>query len=105
MISIDRSARVFLGLTTAGIFPGFIFFLSLWFKRTEQAFRVTMMFLVVMPAGAFGFLDLAIQKLEGKAGLHGWAWIVSIDISLPYKRTDTLFSSSLKVSSQFSWPL
>jgi hypothetical protein len=44
---------------------------------------VAIFFSAVTTAGAFGgFLAFAIEKLDGKAGLHGWAWIVSINIPL-----------------------
>jgi MFS family permease len=79
MITADRSARIFLGLTEGGLFPGVAFYLSLWYKRDEQARRVAIFFSAATIAGTFGgILAFAIEKLEGRAGLHGWAWIVSI---------------------------
>jgi MFS family permease len=88
---IDRSARVFLGLTEGGLFPGVVFYLSLWYKRAEQARRVAIFLSASTVAGAF-----AIEKLEEKAGLHGWAWIVSLNI--PFFTTNVVISSSSKVS-------
>jgi hypothetical protein len=42
---------------------------------------MAIVFSAVTVAGACsGFLAFAIDKLEGKAGLRGWAWIVSINI-------------------------
>lgn len=38
------AARFFLGLTEAGLFPGVIFYLTLWYKRGEQATRVAFFF-------------------------------------------------------------
>lgn len=76
--SYPSSARIFLGLAEGGLFPGVTFYLSLWYKRSEQARRVAIFFSAATVAGAFGgILAFAIEKLEGKAHLHGWAWIVS----------------------------
>ncbi|KAG8893131.1 hypothetical protein FRB99_002185, partial [Tulasnella sp. 403] len=69
-------ARVFLGLTEAGLFPGVSFFLTMWYRRKEQAFRIALFFSAATVAGAFGgLLAAALAKLDGRAGLQGWAWI------------------------------
>lgn len=73
-------ARVFLGLAEAGLFPGVTFYLSLWYKRSEQSKRVAIFFSAATIAGAFGgLLAYAIEKLEGRAGLRGWQWIFLIE--------------------------
>ena len=75
--STIHSARIFLGLTEAGLFPGVTYYISLWYKRDEQSMRVAIFFSAATVAGAFGgILAFGIQKMEGMAGLHGWAWIV-----------------------------
>ena len=75
--STIHSARIFLGLTEAGLFPGVTYYISLWYKRDEQARRVAIFFSAATVAGAFGgLLAFAIENMEGIAGLHGWAWIV-----------------------------
>ena len=72
-----HSARIFLGLAEAGLFPGVTYYISLWYKRDEQSKRVAIFFSAATVAGAFGgLLAFGIQKMEGLAGLHGWAWIV-----------------------------
>ncbi|KAF7305963.1 hypothetical protein HMN09_00750700 [Mycena chlorophos] len=73
-------ARVFLGLTEAGLFPGVTFYLSLWYRRRDVAARVAIFFSAATIAGAFGgILAFGIEKLEGKGGLHGWQWIFLIE--------------------------
>jgi len=73
-----RRARVFLGLAEGGLLPGITYYLSLWYKRSEQARRVAIFYSAASVAGACGgLLAYGIEKLEGTAGLHGWAWIVS----------------------------
>lgn len=72
-----HSARIFLGLAEAGLFPGVTYYISLWYKRNEQSKRVAIFFSAATVAGAFGgLLAFGIEKMEGIAGLHGWAWIV-----------------------------
>ena len=81
------SARVFLGLTEAGLLPGVIYYISLWYKRNEQSKRVAIFFSAATIAGAFGgLLAFGIEKMEGVAGLHGWAWIVSASSCLVSRR-------------------
>lgn len=72
------SARVFLGLTEAGLFPGVTYYISLWYKRSEQSRRVAIFFSAATVAGAFGgLLAFGIEKMDGLGGLQGWQWIVS----------------------------
>ena len=95
------AARWWLGVTEAGLFPGVSYYLSCWYRRQEIAFRVVsslpfVCFLKIMPnpkspfqaiffaaaaiAGSFGgLLAGAIQKLDGKGNLAGWAWIFVLE--------------------------
>jgi MFS family permease len=45
------AARFFLGVTEAGLFPGVIFYLTLWYTRKEQATRVAFFFATSTLAG------------------------------------------------------
>lgn len=45
------AARFFLGITEAGLFPGVIFYLTLWYTRREQATRVAFFFATSTLAG------------------------------------------------------
>lgn len=38
------AARFFLGVTESGLFPGVVFYLSMWYKRTETHYRVALFF-------------------------------------------------------------
>jgi hypothetical protein len=50
----------------------------MWYKRSEQSRRVAIFFSAATVAGAFGgLLAYGIEKLDGRANLNGWAWIVS----------------------------
>lgn len=73
-------ARVFLGLTEAGLFPGVTYYISLWYPRDERSLRIAIFFSAATVAGAFGgILAYAIEKMEGVGGLHGWQWIFCLE--------------------------
>lgn len=48
------AARFFLGVAEAGLFPGVVFYLSMWYKRNEQHYRIALFFTAASLAGAFG---------------------------------------------------
>ncbi|KAF4598010.1 hypothetical protein EYR40_006359 [Pleurotus pulmonarius] len=73
-------ARIFLGLTEAGLFPGITYYISLWYPRSKQAKRVAIFFSAATIAGAFGgLLAFGIEHMEGLGGLHGWQWIFCLE--------------------------
>ena len=47
-------SRLFLGATESGLFPGVMFYLSMWYKREERHFRIALFFSAASLAGAFG---------------------------------------------------
>ncbi|KAG2222476.1 hypothetical protein INT45_013389 [Circinella minor] len=72
--------RFFLGVTEAGLFPGVIYYMTLWYTRREIATRISLFFGCATVAGAFGgVLAYGIMKLDGVQGLHGWQWIFIIE--------------------------
>ncbi|RDB16719.1 hypothetical protein Hypma_002552 [Hypsizygus marmoreus] len=73
-------ARVFLGVTEAGLFPGITYYLSLWYRRRDVASRIAIFFSAATVAGAFGgILAYGIEQMEGIGGLHGWQWIFCLE--------------------------
>lgn len=60
------ASRFFLGVAESGLFPGVVFYLSMWYKRNEQHYRVALFFSAASLAGAFGGI---------------LAWVGSSDIS------------------------
>ena len=72
--------RVFLGITEGGLFPGVIYYLSLWYKRHERQYRVALFFSAASLAGAFGgVLAYGIAHMKGVASLDGWRWIFILE--------------------------
>ncbi|KAI8074191.1 major facilitator superfamily domain-containing protein [Gongronella butleri] len=73
-------SRFFLGITESGLFPGALYFMSLFFTRQEQATRVAIFFGSATVAGAFGgVLGYGIMQMAGLQGLAGWQWIFIIE--------------------------
>ncbi|CCG82405.1 putative MFS transporter [Taphrina deformans PYCC 5710] len=74
------AARFFLGLAEAGLFPGAVFYMSMWYARHEQHYRISLFFSAAALAGAFGgVLAFAIGKMNGIGGKSGWSWIFIIE--------------------------
>jgi len=46
--------RVFLGVAESGFFPGIVFFLTFWYRKREQAWRIAVFYCSSAFAGAFG---------------------------------------------------
>ncbi|EMD37229.1 hypothetical protein CERSUDRAFT_106179 [Gelatoporia subvermispora B] len=74
------AVRFLLGMTESGLFPGVVYYLSMWYKRKEQLFRISIFFSAASLAGAFGgILAFAIGKMDGVGGKAGWSWIFIIE--------------------------
>ena len=56
------AARFMLGVTESGLFPGVVFYLSMWYKRNEQHYRVALFFSAASMAGAFGGILAWVSK-------------------------------------------
>ncbi|KAI8334654.1 major facilitator superfamily domain-containing protein [Chlamydoabsidia padenii] len=71
---------VMLLMSQAGLFPGVIFYLSLWYTRQEQATRIAIFFSCATVAGAFGgALSYGIMQMDGIQNMAGWQWIFTIE--------------------------
>lgn len=74
------TARWFLGMTEAGLFPGINYYLSCWYKRSEFGIRAAIFFSAAALAGSFGgLLAAAIAQMKGIGGKPGWAWIFILE--------------------------
>ncbi|EPQ60546.1 MFS general substrate transporter [Gloeophyllum trabeum ATCC 11539] len=72
--------RFFLGFFEAGLYPGIVFYISCWYKRSELGSRVAVFFSSATVAGAFsGLLAAGIQNMHGVGGKPGWAWIFILE--------------------------
>lgn len=69
------ASRFFLGVAESGLFPGVVYYISMWYKRNEQHYRVSLFFSAASLAGAFGGI---------------LAWVCSIRSSVEAKLTPCL---------------
>jgi MFS family permease len=73
-------ARIFLGVTEAGLFPGVAYYITMWYARHEAQFRQALFFSAASVAGAFsGLLAYGIAHMDGVGNLAGWRWIFILE--------------------------
>ncbi|QGI88034.1 hypothetical protein CEK25_002990 [Fusarium fujikuroi] len=73
-------ARFFLGVTESGLFPGVVYYFSMWYKRRERQYRISLFFSAASLAGAFGgILAYGIGKMAGVVWDNGWRWIFILE--------------------------
>jgi ACS family tartrate transporter-like MFS transporter len=72
--------RFFLGAAEAGLYPGLIFYLTLWFPPAYRA-RYVANFLIGLPlAFVIGSpLSTLLLELNGMGGLRGWQWMFLLE--------------------------
>lgn len=74
------AARLVLGACEGGLFPGLNLYLTMVYKREEQARRVSYLFVCAALSGAFGgLLAYLILKMDGVGGYAGWRWVYIIE--------------------------
>ncbi|KAF2281290.1 MFS transporter [Westerdykella ornata] len=72
--------RFFLGVTESGLFPGVVYYLSMWYKRNERQYRISLFFSCASLAGAFGgILAWGIAHMRHVGGYAGWRWIFILE--------------------------
>ncbi|CAF1514647.1 unnamed protein product, partial [Rotaria sp. Silwood1] len=72
--------RFLLGMTEAGFFPGIVIYLSFWYRKQEQIFRIAIFFSAAALAGGIGsILAYGISKMDGLDGLNDWQWIFLLE--------------------------
>ncbi|KAF7357743.1 putative transporter C11D3.18C [Mycena venus] len=72
--------RVCLGVAEAGLFPGVVYYLSLWYPRHMLQLRIGLFFGAASLAGAFsGLLAYGINFMSGTHKLLGWSWIFILE--------------------------
>lgn len=72
--------RFFLGVTESGLFPGVVYYFSMWYKRNERQYRISLFFSCASLAGAFGgILAWGIAHMRNVGGYAGWRWIFILE--------------------------
>ncbi|PQE22379.1 MFS transporter protein [Rutstroemia sp. NJR-2017a WRK4] len=72
--------RFLLGLFEAGFSPGAVYLISMYYKRYELQWRLSVFFAASILAGGFGGLfAYALAHMDGVGGYKGWRWIFIIE--------------------------
>ncbi|KAI0340965.1 MFS general substrate transporter [Trametopsis cervina] len=72
--------RIALGIAEAGLFPGVVYYLSIWYPRHMLQWRIGIFYGGATSAGAFsGLLAYGISFMNGTQGLEGWSWIFILE--------------------------
>ncbi|EJD40519.1 MFS general substrate transporter [Auricularia subglabra TFB-10046 SS5] len=72
--------RICLAIAEGGLFPGVIYYLTLWYPRHMCAQRIGIFYSATSLAGAFsGLLAYGISFMSGVAGRLGWSWIFILE--------------------------
>ncbi|KAG1895797.1 MFS general substrate transporter [Suillus fuscotomentosus] len=76
--------RFFLGFIEAAFFPGAVFLISKWYKRTEIGSRLAILFCGNMISNAFGALIASgiLANMDGVRAQAAWRWLFYIEGSL-----------------------
>ncbi|KAG7449317.1 MFS general substrate transporter [Guyanagaster necrorhizus] len=76
--------RFFLGFVEAAFFPGALFLISKWYKRTELSQRTALLACGSLVSNAFGSLiaSAILDSMEGRLGYAAWRWLFFIEGSL-----------------------
>jgi len=67
-------ARFFLGVTESGLFPGVVYYFSMWYKRRERQFRISLFFSAAALAGSFGGILAYVSSLSPSHLLQSCSW-------------------------------
>ncbi|KAJ7282851.1 MFS general substrate transporter [Mycena rebaudengoi] len=72
--------RICLGVAEAGLFPGVVYYLTLWYPRHMLQWRIALFFGAASCAGAFGgTLAYGISFMSGIRNRLGWSWIFMLE--------------------------
>ncbi|KAI0013753.1 MFS general substrate transporter [Xylariaceae sp. FL0662B] len=76
--------RFFLGFVEAAFYPGALFLISSWYRRSEMGLRSAILFSATQLGSAFsGLIGAGIKSgLEGARGLESWRWLFIIEGSI-----------------------
>jgi MFS family permease len=64
-------SRFFLGVTESGLFPGTVFYFSMWYKRRERQYRISLFFSAAALAGSFGGILAYVSVSPSEVFMRG----------------------------------
>ncbi|XHF98974.1 hypothetical protein AWENTII_002499 [Aspergillus wentii] len=72
--------RFLLGVMEAGLFPGFVYYLTFWYRVSERSMRVALILASATLAGAFGgAIAYGVGHMNGAQGMSAWRWLFIIE--------------------------
>ena len=72
--------RFLLGAAEAGLYPGLMYIITIWFAQRHRATIVGLLLISSSFAFMFGNpLGGALMLLDGVGGLHGWQWLFVLE--------------------------
>ncbi|KAI0005089.1 MFS general substrate transporter [Russula compacta] len=73
--------RFFLGFVEAAFFPGALFLLSKWYKRSELGLRMALLSCGILISNAFGSLiaSVILSEIRGNLGHAAWRWLFFVE--------------------------
>ncbi|PLB40544.1 putative MFS transporter [Aspergillus candidus] len=72
--------RFLLGAMEAGLFPGFVYYLTFWYRTSERSIRVALILASATLAGAFGgAIAYGVGHMNQVHGLSAWRWLFIIE--------------------------
>ncbi|KAJ5412652.1 uncharacterized protein N7487_007011 [Penicillium crustosum] len=74
------ACRFLIGLFEAGFLPGCVYLISMYYKRFELQWRLTLFFSASIVSGAIsGLLAYGLSYMEGIRGYSSWRWIFILE--------------------------
>ncbi|KAL2871213.1 major facilitator superfamily domain-containing protein [Aspergillus lucknowensis] len=74
------ACRFLIGMFEAGFLPGCVYLISMYYKRYELQWRLTLFFTSSILAGAFsGLLAYGMSHMDGVRGYSSWRWIFILE--------------------------
>ncbi|KAK3817639.1 MAG: major facilitator superfamily domain-containing protein [Benniella sp.] len=72
--------RFLLGVSEAALIPEVLIYVSMFYKRSEQTFRMAILQAFSSAAGGLGgLISRGMDLLDGKMNLLGWQWIFMVE--------------------------
>ncbi|EFI27695.1 tartrate transporter [Coprinopsis cinerea okayama7 len=74
-------ARFLLGFVEAAFYPGALFMISRWYKRSELSQRMALLSCGSLISNAFGALIASgiLELMDGVMGLNAWRWLFFVE--------------------------
>jgi MFS family permease len=72
--------RFLLGMAEAGLYPGLMYLVTVWFAQEDRARVVGLLFVASTSAAILGSpIGGLLMQLDGVGGLHGWQWMFLLE--------------------------